>query len=733
MKHYLSLLCLFVLTTSWSAQTFVLNRNAKASVLLGDSNSSDEKNAFELLKKYFFEINGTEVNLASLPAKKTIIKIFQNTNLHPDGYLIRINKKTIEIEGGNRKGCTYAVIHLFEQFLGCSYLSPTYKLIPKRSTIELPVISLSETPKNDVRIINLYYGEDQEFRDWHRLNSNEEVYPNGYFVHTFHRLLPWEEHFEKHPEYFALINGQRSIDQLCPSHPEVREIIANKLIAEMKLQPEKQKWSVSQNDNFSYCQCNKCKALIASEESPSGPVIDLVNDIAKRFPDKIISTLAYQYSRKAPKHLKPLNNVEVMLCTIELFRDQPIPTNPEAADFKKDIEDWGKICNNIYLWDYTINFNHCISPFPNLHVLQPNIQFFTKNNVNALFEQSNSTTGYEFSELKVHLLSKLMWNPDVDVEAEKQRFLSAFYGKASSSISEYISMMEQFVTEHETKLWIYEHPVVHQDDLFSITQLEMYNKLFSEAEIQTRNDSVHLNHVRLARLPIQYAEMEIATNQMFSERGWYALVDGKPVPNSQMFRTFEAFEQTCIKNHVPTVNEAGLSPVDYISSMKRMIDVNLDGNLAFGKKVLATTLPDKKYSNGDFAYLTNGVSGASDYTIHWLGWFGSDADLLLDLEASRTARSISLGSLWNGKSWILHPSEVSCSISEDGKTFVPLGTVTVDGDQKNEQTIRTYSFDATGKSYRFVRFQITGTHVLPNWHASAGQPSWFFLDEIIVK
>ena len=733
MKQLLFLFFLLIGLSSRATETFILKANSSASVFLSDRNSADQKNAFELLKKYLLEINGTKVGMASLPTKKTTIKIFENTSLHPDGYEIAIDKKTIEISGGSRKGCTYATIHLLEQYLGCSYLSPTYKVIPKQNDISLPLIRLSEVPKNDVRIINLYYGEDQEFRDWHRLNSIEEVYPNGYFVHTFHRLLPWEEYFEKHPEYFALINGQRSIDQLCPSHPEVREIIATKLKAEMQLQPEKQTWSVSQNDNFSYCQCAKCHAIIEAEESPSGPVIDLVNDMAKRFPDKIISTLAYQYSRKAPKSLKPLENVEVMLCTIELMRHKPIETNPESADFKKDIEDWGKICKNIYLWDYTINFNHCISPFPNLHVLQPNIQFFTKNNVNALFEQSNSTTGYEFSELKVHLLSKLMWDPNINVEDEMQRFLRDYYGEAGWHIFYYIEAMEEMVQQQETKLWIYEHPVVHENDLFSERQLALYRKHFNQAEEEVRNDSIYLNHVRLARLPIQYAEMEIATNHMFSDRGWYTLTDGKPVPNDRLFRTLEAFEETCVKNNVPTVNESGLSPKDYISSLKRMIDVNIDGNLAFGKKVTATALPDKKYSSGDLAFLTNGVSDASDYNVHWLGWFGQDTELILDLEQPCTAEQISIGSLWNAKSWILHPVDVSCSVSLDGKKFIPLGSITREGDQKAEQTIKTHSYWITGITYRYVRFRITGTHQLPDWHPSAGQPSWFFVDEIVVK
>lgn len=712
---------------------FVIHTKTILNVYLENSHSEDLNNAFNLLKSHVFEIVLSKLQKTDRLTKKTMICLKENKLLHPDGFIISIQKNRLTIEGGNRKGTTYAVIHLLENYLGYKYLGPHVKIVPETNQFVLPCKTITDQPANDVRIINLYYGENQEYRDWLRLNTIDEVYPKGYFVHTFHRLVPWEVYFQTHPEYFALVNGKRTIDQLCTSNPELRNLIAHQLETEIKLQPEKQKWSVSQNDNSSYCQCDACKQITAEEESPAGPVIHLVNDIASRFPDKIISTLAYQYSRKAPVKVKPLKNVEIMLCSIELHRDQPIETNPGSADFKKDMEDWGKISSNIFLWDYTINFNHSISPFPNLHILQPNIQFFTKNHVNALFEQSNSTTGYEFSELKVWLLSKLMWNPNLNIEEETQHFLKAYYGEAAPYILQYIRTLEAVLKETKSTLWIYEHPVVHQNGLLSEGNILSYNQLFDEAEKAVSTDSIFLNHVRLARLPLQYAEMEIATNNMFSQRGWYRLKNGTIIPEQRLIQMLDSFEQTCIRNKVPTINESELTPENYISSLRRMIDVKIEGNFAFEKNVTASNPPDKKYQNGDLSYLTNGVNGASDYNIHWLGWFGNDTELTLDLNNPTTAKTVSINSLWNAKSWILHPAEVSCSVSTDGKTYIPIGTIRVEGDQQKENPIRTYSFQTGNRTYRYVKFTVKGTGKLFNWHLSAGEPSWFFLDEITIK
>lgn len=695
-------------------------------------NTADELHAFELLNRYLDEINHSQLTSTEKPGKNTRIYLETNSKLHPDGFRITVQKNKLRIEGGTRKGTTYAVIHLLES-LGFNYLGPNFRYLGVREVITLQPGITADQPANNARIINLYYPENPEYRDWMRLNTIEEVYPKGYFVHTFHRLVPWETYFEAHPDYFALVNGKRSIDQVCTSNPEVKKVIVEKLREEMRKQPGKHTWSVSQNDNFSYCQCANCQKIMAEEGSPAGPIIRLVNNIAKQFPDKIISTLAYQYSRKAPLKVKPRKNVEVMLCTIELHRHASIEDNPECADFKKDMEDWGKICSNIFLWDYTINFNHSISPFPNLHILQPNIRFFTKNHVNALFEQSNSTTGYEFSELKVYLLSKLMWNPNLDFEEEQNRFLHLYYAEAWPYIKQYIDALEKKLRETNSKLWIYEHPVVHQNGLFSKKNLQEYKWYLDQAENSVRNNPAVREHVKLARLPIQYAEMEIAANTMFSERGWYRLADGKAVPDFELRKTLDDFEQTCIRNRVPTINESELSPQQYIRSLRRLIDVNIEGNRAFGKQVSASVLPDKKYLDGDLSYLTNGVNGASDYSIHWLGWFGTDTELILDLDSLTTAQTISINSLWNGKSWILHPAEIACSVSSDGKTYLPIGNSSVEGEQQKEEPIRNYLFRVENTSYRYVKISVKGTKKLFNWHPSAGEPSWFFLDEISVK
>ncbi len=133
------------------------------------------------------------------------------------------------------------------------------------------------------------------------------------------------------------------------------------------------------------------------------------------------------------------------------------------------------------------------------------------------------------------------------------------------------------------------------------------------------------------------------------------------------------------------------------------------------------------------AVLTNGVQGADSYKVHWLGWEGKDFQLTLDLGEKRSFHTISIGSLWDPKSWILHPSRVTCMVSPDGITWDKAGSSEVTGLQQKENITRDYVFEGDFSNMQFIRYYITGTKTLPSWHPSAGGLSWVFLDEIVIK
>jgi hypothetical protein len=322
--------------------------------------------------------------------------------------------KGLVIAGGSEKGTLFGVYSFLEDYLGCRMYSPDVKIIPELKKITIDEIDDFQVPALDIRTTHYRITWDAEYIDWHKLSHDENGgRPDwGMWVHTFHTLVPPDIYFEEHPEYFSMVNGKRLPTQLCLTNPDVLKVTVQNLRKKIAENPEALYWSVSQNDNRNYCTCENCKAIDEREGSPSGSIIQFVNQVADQFPDRMISTLAYEYGRKAPKTLVPRDNVNIMLCSIEVYRDKSIEEDPTSASFMQDVIDWGKISKDIIVWDYVIQFPNLISPFPNLQVIQPNLQFFVKNGVTAMFEQGNREVGGEFAALRAYLISKLMWNPD---------------------------------------------------------------------------------------------------------------------------------------------------------------------------------------------------------------------------------------------------------------------------------------------------------------------------------
>ncbi len=300
--------------------------------------------------------------------------------------------------------------------------------------------------------------------------GGEETY---WSVHTFFPLMPPEEFFDKHPEYYSLINGKRIHQraQLCLSNKDVLRIITERIRENIRKYPKFLIYDVSQNDWYNPCQCDKCQAIVKREGGgeESGIMIWFVNQVAqaieKEFPDKMIGTLAYQYTRTPPKNVKPRQNVVVRLCPIEACVAHPLNKCPENKSFLNDLQTWATISPHLYIWDYVVNFAHYIMPYPNFYVLQPNIKTFRDNKSIGIMEQANhQSRGGEFEELKCYVISKLLWNPEADMQEIINDFIHGYYGRSGRYIREYFDLV---------------HGLVKPDTHIHI-RLEAKDKIFSD-------------------------------------------------------------------------------------------------------------------------------------------------------------------------------------------------------------------------------------------------------------
>ncbi|MCK5703195.1 MAG: DUF4838 domain-containing protein, partial [Cyclobacteriaceae bacterium] len=609
-------------------------------IVIPSAATAHELRASKVLQDYLLQISGAALPIISSEKSVSPYEIVLGQNerldelnieinlnaLENDGFIIKTDSLRLIIAGGNNKGTLYGVYTFLEKYLGCRMYSPNVKVIPEQKQIKLGNIDDLQVPVIRFRDTHYRITWDAEYLDWHKLSHDENGNRTdwGMWVHTFHTLVPPDIYFNEHPEYFSMVNGKRIPTQLCLTNQDVLEITVQNLRKKIAENPIATYWSVSQNDNRNYCTCENCQEIDDREGSPSGSIINFVNQVADQFPDKVISTLAYEYGRKAPKTLRPRKNVNIMLCSIEVFRNLSIEEDSTSADFRRDVEEWGQIASDIIVWDYVIQFPNLISPFPNLQVLQPNIQFFTKHGVSAMFEQGNREVGGEFAELRAYLISKLLWDPNLNVDTLMNDFLAGYYGVAAKPVSKYIDEVREALLDSGAPLRIFGSPNEAATSYLTVELIERYEELFDEAEAAVADSAELLERVRIARLPLDFAIMEQAKKNYTGERGIFHKVNGQWEVRTAIRSKIDPFTDLCIRQGVTRVKEWSTSPDEYRTSMYRLFSQGMNEHLAYKKKVIFFSPDTLTIREGAGHMLTDGIRGGHDYDYNWFGFSGKN-------------------------------------------------------------------------------------------------------------
>ncbi|MGA2034868.1 MAG: DUF4838 domain-containing protein [Thermoguttaceae bacterium] len=532
--------CLTPISLPAAESVLADNGRSDYRIVIAQGASPSTRYAAEELRSFLAQISGVRLPIAvdSEPVASHEILLGQSrhlaglglkldlASLGDEGYTIRTAGPHLVIAGGALRGNLYGVYGLLEDHLGCRWFAPGVNRIPAERRVALGPLEESKVPALEYREPYTFECFDGDWCARNRMNSSSARlearhggkvrFGNGFFVHTFARLVPPEKYFAAHPEYFSLVDGRRQngYAQLCCTNEAVIRLCTEGIRAAMRAQPDATVFSVSQNDTDLHCQCPRCQALAREEGSQGAPVLNLVNRVAlaveKEFPGKVVETLAYQWTRHAPKKMRPRPNVIVRLCSIECCFAHPLATcdSPANRAFRADLAAWSKVSDRLWVWDYTTDFAHYLLPFPNQRVRKPNIRLFVANHVKGIFEQDTYDTPHsELAALGGYLTAKFLWNPDYDENQAMNEFLDAYYGPAAHPIRAYIDLLHDRVERDNIHVFIYDPPTKPYLTADFLTQA---NLLWEDAERQAAAAPDILRRVQIARMSVDYAILERA-------------------------------------------------------------------------------------------------------------------------------------------------------------------------------------------------------------------------------
>jgi len=699
-------------------------------VFIGNATESQYKSA-EILQTYIQKVSNTVIPIVDESSQngnkhKIYIGNITGENLELQQISIKVKNENLFIYGGTDDAIKNAVYEFLERFLNCKWYAPNVEDIPSLKTITIDRnLNYNYSPQITTRTVHsrLFY-KDEIFAGKHKVTTKAfPYYVSSAKVHTFHKFIPEEKFYKTHPEYFALRGNQRLPTQLCLTNNEVAKIVKDSVQALFNRHPEALVISVSSNDNTQYCECNACKEIDKEEDSHAGTMIRFVNKIAEAFPDKTISTLAYQYTRK-PCKTKPKENVLITLCSIECDRSASI--EEKCLEFAEDLKGWKKLTKNIRIWDYTTQFTNFLTPFPNLHTLQPNIQFFRDNNAKWVFEQ-HSNNPSELFELRSYVMAKLLWNPDSTIDALITEFTNGYYKQGGIYIKQYVDLIHSKIKEDDDFfLFLYGDPSQAFTSYLSPKLLTKYSTFFNEAEKAVAGNIDILNRIKVARLGIDYAVLE-ACRKNISETYNLKSEIVKPL--------LENFKNVSDATNITLMNEMGFTVVEYYNAFLKAINVALQPNKAFGKKVTLLTQP-KKYADENPKTLTDGALGGSSFYSNWLGFEGNNMEVIIDLESPQKISTISTAFLQVTNHVVFFPTLVTYFGSSDGEVFQELGRIE-NRDPLNKKSkindIQYFDIKINELEVRYVKVKATNLNKAPFWHHAAGLPAWVFADEVIIN
>ena len=524
--------------------TIIDNNTCNFEIVYPDVSSLDVEEAAIFFASILSEMSGCEINAVKEAEHTNSLGAFyvgevnassslDLSTIQNDGYRLYSDGQNIYIKGKDDNATLNGVYDFIESELDCMYVRSDYTYVPRYENLKLRAYDDTINPSISWRRVYQYEALENDWYKKLRMNgagereegNNIEYYKGwGSWCHTSFKYISPDEYFETHPEYFSLINGKRCYvtkkygneiaAHLCYTNEDVYQIVKSKLIQNIKDNPDVIYWDISIMDTYApMCECDNCKQINKAAKSGMGTLLTFLNrlgrDIKDDYPGVFVSTLAYQECQEAPVGIECEDNVAIKVCAFpgsQKFSFADENGTKESKRIQNQIEDWSNICDHIIIWDYVVNFSNLLMPFPNMEIQKENIEFYIENNVVGIFHQGSRESGDENAYMRTYLLSRQLWDKDVDLMKLTKKYIKVSYGEASEYIEQYFDLQYDEIAKSNKDLSIYDMASRHKNGYLSKENVDAYVDLTKKAlDCATEESLYELESIRISAL---YAKLE---------------------------------------------------------------------------------------------------------------------------------------------------------------------------------------------------------------------------------
>lgn len=407
------------------------------------------------------------------------------SELSTEQFIIDVSLRRVAIVGGRdrQRGVLYGVYDLLEQ-LGVRWYRPEPwgEHVPKRDTVVLPLARKTGGVPDYAYRSGLAGGFTRSAEctldqsEWaslwalrRRLNGADPGSDPRYggqvslhFDHIYYQLIPVEEYFDEHPEYFCLIRGERrrvhpdhtgrpgnpTALQLCLSNPGLQELFAQKIISRARGRSDlhQMSFSVTPNDACPFCECDACRAMDNPREpdSMSERVCAFTNIVARKVAQAVpaarLSLNAYSTWTEPPKLIERMEpNVLIHIALINAWADYTKKLDDPEPNWNRtavnSFQRWKELgVSEIYTYEYWSGYGWQ-GPLPIARTMADRLRRYREYNIRGVYNETHPAWGPQGLEL--YMFSKLIWNPDLDVDHELDLYYKNYYGPAETPMRAY--------------------------------------------------------------------------------------------------------------------------------------------------------------------------------------------------------------------------------------------------------------------------------------------------------
>jgi len=617
------------------------------------SSGNDMIIASKLLVNNFIKVTGQVLTIEQSDALNPNLSYIslKVDSTQEDNFCYNKKDKNIIIKGKTISDLYYGITTFLEEFTQLNYYNRSKIFEAEDQVAEILVpftFNKCFSPSFEYREPYFSTNFSPAFRVWNRTDYLELNW--GIWGHNLPKILKGI----KLPETaFAKVGNKRIEDQYCFTSDSLFKYVNEKVTKIYNSDFALNKYMILPNDNNLVCTCNTCKSVGNTSKDAAPAVFTFLNKLAKNHRKSTFFTTAYITVKEIP-NFKPEKNTGVFYSTIDIQKGIPIEDSKYAEKFETDIKKWTNYVNQVYVWDYAVNFDNYFDLYPSLKITQKNLKYFKKLGVKGVFIHGSEYNYSTFQELKSVMLSKLLWNPGLDLDKEIKIFFNEKYASTLSDIlTNFYIFSENTFLNNKKELSIYSGI---NNTAAKYLDPKVFFSFYDEFDNHVESNKYDNEFLKLATA-LTFLKLEIMRDYGLGKFGYGVLKNDEIIIKNEVGILLDKLNIYSKTSKLSTYNEVGFSIEEYINNWRKKIFTNHKRKHYFYKKpfeVISNLDEDYK----DKSILNDAAFGLLDYNTNWL--INSIDDLKLEVNRKNIEKStkITFSFLQDTKHRIFYPSSI---------------------------------------------------------------------------